>query len=250
MGIRERRAALVGLVLALVGERALAQIPDKFTNLQVFPKDIAKAELVMTMRGIATDLGVRCHHCHVGPEDLQGMDFAIDEKPTKKVAREMLRMVQSVNATLKALPPRDEPRQGASCFTCHRGAQRPPERLDVVLAGVAQTQGVEAAIARYRELRRDHPSDGQYDFRHRSLGIAATRLLEAGRLDEALALARFNVESHPDEPQAHVQVGQILMRKGDKAGAAESFKKALKLDPTNAAAQRGLKAAEEGPAKQ
>lgn len=178
------------------------------------------------------------------------MDFATDERPTKKVAREMLRMVQSVNATLKALPAREEPRQGASCFTCHRGAQRPPERLDVVLARVAQAQGAEAAVSRYRELRREHPSDGQYDFTHRSLGIAATRLLEAGRLDEALALARFNVESHPDEARAHVQVGQILLRKGDKAGAAEAFRKALKLDPTNAAAQRGLKSAEEGPAKQ
>lgn len=250
MVARPWRAALVACALVSSGARAFAQIPDKFTNLQVFPKEISKAELVMTMRGFATDLGLRCHNCHVGPEDLQGMDFATDEKPTKKVAREMLRMVQSVNATLKTLPPREEPRQGASCFTCHRGAQRPPERLDVVLARLAQAQGVEAAISRYRELRREHPSDGQYDFTPRGLGNAAARLMEAGRVDDALVFARFNLELHADVSLVQSQVGQILMRKGDKGGAAEAFRKALKLDPTNNAAQRGLKAAEEGPAKQ
>lgn len=244
MSTRQRRPALIACALVVLAQRAGAQVPDKFTNLQVLPMDISKGGLVMTMRGFATDLRVRCNHCHVGPDDLEGMDFATDEKPTKRVAREMLRMVQSVNATLKGLPPREEPRQSASCFTCHRGAQRPPEALHHVLARIAEAQGVEAAVGRYRELRRDHGSDGQYDFSPMSLLTAVNRLVEAGRVDDGLALARYNVESHADVAQVHVQIGQILLRKGDRAGAAESFRKALKLDPTNAAAQRGLKAAE------
>ena len=227
---------------------ASAQIPDKFTNLQVFPKDISRAELVMTMRNIAGDLGLRCHNCHVGPDDLTGMDFAIDEKPTKKVAREMLKMVQSVNATLKTLPPRDEPRGSVTCYTCHRGAQRPPERMDMLLARVAQEKGAEAAIARYKELKKDHPDDGQYNFTPPAVGIAASRMAEAKRVDDALALARFNALLFPDVSLVQAQVGQILLQKGDRAGAAEQFKKALNLDPANQAAQRGLKAAEE-PAK-
>jgi tetratricopeptide (TPR) repeat protein len=210
----------------------------------VLRKDITKADLVMRMREIATELGLRCHNCHVGPDNLEGMDFASDEKPTKQVAREMLRMVESVGAVVKKLPARDEPRQGLSCFTCHRGAQRPPERLDVLLARSAQANGVDAALDRYRELRREHASDGQYDFSPRGLGIAASRLLEAGRTDDALAFARLNVESHADVSLVHSQLGQILMRQGDRAGALASFQKALKLDPANAAAQRGLKAAE------
>ena len=228
---------------------ASAQIPDKFTNLQFFPKDISRAELVMTMRNIAGDLGLRCHNCHVGPDDLTGMDFAIDEKPTKKVAREMLKMLQSVNATLKTLPPRDEPRGSATCYTCHRGAQRPPERLDMLLARVAQEKGAESAIARYQELKKDHPNDGQYNFTPPAVGIAASRLAGAKRVDDALALARFNAELFPDVSLVQAQVGQILLQKGDRAAAAEQFRKALKLDPANQAAQRGLKAAEE-PAKQ
>jgi Flp pilus assembly protein TadD len=241
---------VLALLLAVSSAGAAsAQIPDKFTNLQVLPKDISKAELVMTMRNLAGDLGFRCHNCHVGPDDLTGMDFATDEKPTKKVAREMLKIVQSVNATLQALPPRDEPRGSVTCYTCHRSAQRPPERTDVLLARLAQQKGASAAVARYQELKKEHANDGQYDYTPRALGTAAGRLLEAGRTDDALVLATLNAELYPDVSPVLSQVGQILMRKGDKSGAAEQFRKALKLDPKNQAAQRGLKAAEE-PAKQ
>jgi tetratricopeptide (TPR) repeat protein len=119
--------------------------------------------------------------------------------------------------------------------------------VDVVIARVAQEQGVEAAIAKYKELRRDHAEDGQYSFSANGLGSAAGRLLEAGRVDDALALTRLNLESHPDVAQLNAFLGQILMRKGDKAAAIEAFKEALKLDPTNPAALRGLKAAEAPP---
>jgi tetratricopeptide (TPR) repeat protein len=236
-------ATALAVAFLLLPQPAAAQIPDKFTNLQVVRKDISKAELVMRMREIATELGLRCHNCHVGPDNLEGMDFASDEKPTKQAAREMLRMVESVGAVVSKLPAREEPRQGLGCFTCHRGAQRPPERLDVLLARTAQANGVEAALARYRELRREHASDGQYDFSPKSLGIAATRLSEAGRTDDAVALARLNVESHADVSLAHSQLGQLLLRKGDREAALQSFQRALKLDPNSAAAQRGIKAA-------
>ncbi|MGB8131789.1 MAG: hypothetical protein WCG81_18525, partial [Candidatus Angelobacter sp.] len=44
------------MLLALSTE-ATAQIPDKFTNLQVLPKETSKAELVSIMRNYAGDLG-------------------------------------------------------------------------------------------------------------------------------------------------------------------------------------------------
>ena len=77
---------------------AFAQIPSTFTNLQVLPKDISRAELVNQMRQIAGALGARCTTCHVGPDNLEGMDFATDDRPAKQAARTMMRMVQSVNA--------------------------------------------------------------------------------------------------------------------------------------------------------
>jgi len=221
------------------------QIPDKFTNLQVLSKDVSRAELVGIMRGLASDLGVRCHHCHVGPDDLKGMDFAIDTKPTKRAAREMIRMVQAINRTVKALPARDEARDGVTCYTCHRRQVRPPLPLHEEVLRTTQAPGVAAGVERYRELRRDHLGAGTYDFGPLSLGITARRLGELGRADDALALARENVAQHGGSADAHALLGDILLKRGDRTAALESFRKALELDPKNGAASRGLKQAEE-----
>jgi len=65
----------------LVCSGANGQVPDKFTNLKVLPKDISKQELQTTMRGFAFALGVRCEHCRVekkAPE--KGFNYDADDK--------------------------------------------------------------------------------------------------------------------------------------------------------------------------
>ncbi|HEX3155425.1 MAG TPA: hypothetical protein VHV32_12410, partial [Candidatus Angelobacter sp.] len=68
------------VMLLAQSTEATAQIPDKFTNLQVLSKETPKAELVSIMRTYAGDLGVRCGFCHTGgdPNTLQGVNFASD----------------------------------------------------------------------------------------------------------------------------------------------------------------------------
>jgi len=68
-------------------------IPNTFTNLQVLPKDIAKADLVRIMKGFCITFEKRCSYCHVATDDLSEADFASDEKETKKKARELLRFI-------------------------------------------------------------------------------------------------------------------------------------------------------------
>ena len=57
---------------------ASAQIPDKFTNLKVLPKKIAKDDLISTMRQFSIGLGVRCNHCHAQADTTKGrgLDYA------------------------------------------------------------------------------------------------------------------------------------------------------------------------------
>jgi tetratricopeptide (TPR) repeat protein len=227
--------------LALAAAPTGGQIPQTFTNLQVLPKEVSRGELVGIMRGWASALGVRCTHCHVGPDDLQGMDFATDERPTKRAAREMQRMVQTINAgALQALPPSERPRQTVSCMTCHRGAPLPPLPIDEELVQVARSRGAAAAVERYRELRREHGEDGQYDFRPHGLGGAVVRLSEAGQTEEALALARLAAEQHPEVARVHLLLGGILQRRGERAAAVDALRRALALDPQLADAQRAL----------
>ena len=116
------------LLAALASTTALrAQIPQKFTNLQVLPKEIQRPELLATMKNFALNLGVRCEHCHVGEgNDLSKFDFAADTKPAKAVARRMLRMTMDLNKQVAEVgEPAAAGAPKITCFTCHRGTTKP-----------------------------------------------------------------------------------------------------------------------------
>jgi tetratricopeptide (TPR) repeat protein len=228
------------LALALPSSSA-AQIPETFTNLQVLPKEIPRAELVATMRGFAGALGVRCTHCHVGPDNLEGMDFATDEKPAKRIARTMLRMVRAINADfVSTLPAADRPRQDVTCLTCHRRVVKPPLTLPELLLATIESGGVPAAIEQYRKLRAEMLNAGLYDFRERSLTIVATRLRDTKRFDEALEILQLNAEMFPKSAAALIDLGDTAVQKGDLALAEGFYVRALDREPGNAIAAKSL----------
>jgi len=228
-------------MVAALAAPASAQIPTTFKNLQVLPKDVPRAELVRTMRGFAGALGVRCTHCHVGPDNLQGMDFAIDEKPTKVAARAMMRMVRTINADfVKALPAAETARQEVGCITCHRRSTKPPRPLSDMLLATIESRGTAAAIEQYRRLRADALDSGLYDFREPILNIVATRLREEKKFDDAIAMLKLNAELFAKSAAVQLALGEAAIEKGDLALAEASFKRALEIEPGNADATRGL----------
>jgi cytochrome c biogenesis protein CcdA len=72
------RIALLGIMFCAVP--AAAQFPEKFTNLQVLPKDISRKQLESTMRGFAFALNVwPCRlPCEKPNAKKFEMDFASD----------------------------------------------------------------------------------------------------------------------------------------------------------------------------
>jgi len=115
-------------ILSLVQvSAAYAQIPDKFTNLKVLPKDIGKRDLINMMKGATQGLGVRCTFCHVGEgDDLSTFDFAADEKSHKVKARVMFSMVKQINNEfLPKIAEKSEKPPQITCFTCHNGEEHP-----------------------------------------------------------------------------------------------------------------------------
>jgi Photosynthetic reaction centre cytochrome C subunit len=102
--------------------------PDKFVNLQVFPKDTKADVLIGAMKDFARGLGVRCQYCHVGKEGepLASFDFVTDDNPHKNIARSMMRMAAEVNSRIqKDVPDATANGYQVSCYTCHRGAEHP-----------------------------------------------------------------------------------------------------------------------------
>ncbi len=237
------RVAIFGFFLAaILAGAAQAEIPDTFTNLEVFPKDIGKRHLMGAMRDFSTSLGVNCTFCHVQktPGDFDSIDWANDSLEPKQVARGMMTMVRNINSELL---PNATGQQGAKvkCITCHRGLED-PRTLDKVLLSSMEKDGVDVGISRYRELRDEYYGSGSYDFSPATLTTVAEILAQhRGDMDGAVKVLNLAVEMNPDDMATHLMRSQVMIIHGDKEGAVTSAREALRLDPSNEIAQKILK---------
>jgi hypothetical protein len=85
------------------------------------------AQILPIMRNFSAALGTNCGYCHVWTAPgLPTNDYAADAKPTKEVARHMIRMANDFNEKLAAniKKPADQLTR-VQCMTCHRGAAIP-----------------------------------------------------------------------------------------------------------------------------
>lgn len=213
-----------------------AQIPDEFRNLQVLPEDIDHDSLVFLMRSFSFATGLRCEECHVMGEDgaFIGARFDLDEKPLKKKARAMLRMVNRLNAEfLPGLPDRASPPLWVECKTCHRGLHR-PDLLRTELHRVVDEEGVDAAVARYRELRADRMDLGAYDFGVWEMMELARELEKEGKVAEAAVMLELNEEFHPRSASIPRELGSIYERLGRTGDAVAAYRRTLGLNPDDA----------------
>ena len=229
------RVALSALLIALP---VRAQMPEKFENLQYFPKDIPRDSLIQQMRTFSLTMGVRCQYCHAGGDGVSfdGVDFASDEKPAKRKARAMLRMTREINETLLAkIPSRAEPRIEVACVTCHHG-RRQPKSLQTVLFEIVETEGVPAAVARYKELRGNMVA-GLYNFGEWEINELARRLLEAKKPDAAIAILEMNGEYYPKSAEIDFNIGELLLAKGEKDKALARYRVTLEKAPNHQGAK-------------
>ena len=228
------------LLLLALAAPAGAQIPDRFENLQVLPRDIPRDSLVQVMRGISMSLGVRCTYCHVGEEGkpLASFDFASDQKRTKLVARQMMLMLAEVNRRLDTIPRGTTPALQATCATCHHGVSRPAPLATVL--GEAATVSADSVTRAYRGLRERYYGRDAYDLSEPGVDAAAVRLARAGKYDEAQALLRAVEEFHPGVAGTWVARGNISLLRGDTTGAVSAFREAVKRDSTNQEARGRL----------
>jgi hypothetical protein len=189
--VRTAWAVMVIVFAATPGWAQTATPPWTAENLQFFPKDISRQALTQRMREFSFALGVRCQYCHTGGNGVsfEGVLFASDDKPAKRTARQMLRMVEQLNTTtLAQLPAHAEPRVVVECATCHRGVTL-PKSLQTTLFEIVEKQGAPAAVAKYRELRADALL-GHYNFGEWEINELARRLSEAGKPDAVIAILK------------------------------------------------------------
>lgn len=231
------------MVLPMVRPAGLSGQEGPPTNLQVLSKDLSRAQLTQIMRGFTQALGVRCSSCHVGEEGqpLSTYDFAADDKPMKLTAREMLKMVATINGTYLAnLPNHHDEAVRVTCVTCHRGVRHPQQIEDLVQATVAE-QGIEAAVTEYRELRERYYGGASYDFTERPL-LAAAQAMGGSDAAAARRILELNLEFNPGSAFTLFALAGNHADAGDKDQAIELYRRGLEIMPDNRQAQRALQA--------
>ncbi len=228
------RLLLLALLFATPG---WAQQKDVFAdpkNLEVLPSDISSKDLGETMKGFAMGLGVRCETCHVGEPNtpLDTFDFESDEKPMKRKARLMLRMVNAINREF--VPGLDDVEQSdrteVRCVTCHRG-QRKPRLIEDVLNAQLDGAGVDGAVETYTKLRDEFYGSHSYDFSEFSQPMYAEALARRGEVPAAIAFAEINTGNFPDSYYSHFVLGELYRINGDTESAIETYRKAAALNP-------------------
>jgi photosynthetic reaction center cytochrome c subunit len=111
-------AALASMSFLIGVFPARGQMAEKvFKNVQVL-KGIPADEFMSTMGVFSAALGMSCEDCHAA-NDSKWENYALDTSPKKLIARRMVQMMTRIN--------KEEfgGRQMVTCFSCHRGADRP-----------------------------------------------------------------------------------------------------------------------------
>lgn len=247
------RSTRLFLVLAVVlaaapPSTARAQIPDRFENLQVLPRDISRDQLTDIMRGFTQALGVRCEHCHLPREAEPGaprrgglnLDFASDARPAKNKARFMMRMTDSLNrVVLASLPGRSEPPVRVTCITCHR-MMPVPTTIQNVLVETTARAGVDSAIAQYRILRADM-ARGRFDFTERPVSEVASELGAAGKHADAIRLLEMLQEFYPNSVNIDLQIAELQIGAGNRDAGIARLRAILTKNPNHRQAAARLR---------
>lgn len=108
-----------------------------------------------------------------------------------------------------------------------------------VVEETLEQEGVEAAVARYREL--EETAADEYDFREYEINLLVNRLVQRRQLDLALPLCKLYVEMFPESTNSWSTLGVIYAGNGNRAKAIEAFRKARSLDGGNDEAAMALR---------
>jgi len=213
------------------------QQPPPLTNLKIYPKDIARQELITTMQGFVRQLGVQtqggCSYCHVGTAPQ--FDFASDANPKKDIARRMILMSREITGKLPEVTGKPAAQiTSLRCATCHRG-MAVPKVTEVALSDSLAKSGAAAAVQQYKDTRKQ-----ALDYNENALVAYATTLINTDKADDALTVLQANAELSPNHAPTYAAMAQAYGKKNDKDNQIKMLEKAVQLDPNNQQLKRQL----------
>ena len=122
--------------------------------------------------------------------------------------------------------------------------QLPKHRLSAELANLISNDGIEAAVAKYHELKTNDAD--KYDFSEPVLNRFGYQLLFSGKKQEAIAMFKLNSELFPDSANTYDSLAQGYMENGQNTLAIQNYEKSLEMNPDNQNARDRIKRIKEG----
>jgi tetratricopeptide (TPR) repeat protein len=112
-----------------------------------------------------------------------------------------------------------------------------PPALKLLRAELVK-RGFENAVTVAAELK---GKDAKFELREGDLNSWGYRLIEDGKLKEAIEILKLNVSLYPESGNAYDSLAEAYETAGDKAQAIKNYKRSLELDPKNTNAVEHLK---------
>ena len=106
-------------------------------------------------------------------------------------------------------------------------------RISIIdpLAATIATNGADAAIKQYRELKARAPL--AYNFDETELNVLGYSLIHGHHFKDAIAMLRLNVAAYPHSANTYDSLGEAYMDDGDGADAIANYRQALALNPAS-----------------
>jgi CubicO group peptidase (beta-lactamase class C family) len=112
-----------------------------------------------------------------------------------------------------------------------------PPALKLLRAELVK-RGFENAGAVAAELK---AKDAKFDLREGDLNGWGYRLVEDGKVKEAIEIFKLNVSLYPESANTYDSLAEAYETAGDKALAIKNYRRSLELDPKNSHAEQQLK---------
>ncbi|MCU7494108.1 MAG: serine hydrolase [Ignavibacteria bacterium] len=114
----------------------------------------------------------------------------------------------------------------------------PRKSLVLTMRRTLDNEGIESAIAKFKELK---DKKDEYAFDEGELNLLGYDLLQEGKTEYALEIFKLNTQEFPKSANAYDSYGEALLKKGLKEDAEKNYRKSLELNPGNENAIKVLK---------
>jgi CubicO group peptidase (beta-lactamase class C family) len=105
-----------------------------------------------------------------------------------------------------------------------------------VMRETIERSGIETAVARFQELR---PRTNEYALSEDEINNLGYEYLQAGKLQEAIAVFKMNVEAFPRSYNVYDSLGEAYATAGEKELAIKNYEKSIEL---NSKSESGIEA--------